>query len=168
MKKIIISIIMILSINFLSVMNINLEASPANDNILSLAENSEYFRIDDLEDESDIIERERSYKANGGVVLSWINLDLDNLNASLPIEFLPIPEVMNLSGGGANLGFVEGSRIAIYGLSGSNTSISNQGYKSSLDINYSGLLYERCVFFDGDIDIAAGVLLGKGSASLDL
>ena len=108
----------------------------------------------------------RGFKGNGGPQITYLHLDLSNLNSLLENEdFSPLKEDMILFGGGGIGGFKLGSRVGGYGVQGelSSTNDDNRN-KAILELDYGGFLYEHGVYAEKNTDIAWGFLLGGGSA----
>lgn len=108
------------------------------------------------------------FKINGGLMLAYMELDLEKFNNNLIEGFAPLDDQLFLYGGGGIVGLKNGSRFGFYGLEGENSSISEDGKKIRLVLNYGGFLYEKGLYSSEKVDIAIGSLIGGGSAKVDM
>lgn len=114
------------------------------------------------------------FKGNLGPQLESIQLDLSDLNEKLENEeFEPLKENMLLFGFGGIGGSKEGGRFGGYFVSGQEMSVNPEATdgepkKASLDIAYGGFIYEKALAVYNSADISTGVLMGGGTAELNL
>ncbi|MEJ6951402.1 hypothetical protein [Natronospora cellulosivora (SeqCode)] len=150
-----------------------IESTDNGDQIESNADAEETESTDGSSQDQDVQEinirtSQRSFKANGGPKLAWMNLDLSSINKNLPDGFTKLPEIIFLKGGGGIFGFSQGNRFGWYNLHGSLSSSASGGKKVHMDLHYGGLLYEHGIYNQDKVDIAIGSLIGRGSVELDL
>lgn len=107
-------------------------------------------------------------RINGGPMTAIMDLNLTKFNNNLPEEFSHLPETMILTGAGGLIGSKGGSRIGGYGLKGTVRSVSNNGQKANLELDYGGFLYEKSIYYTDSIDISIGSLIGGGTERIDL
>ena len=137
-------------------------------------------------DEDEKISEERDYnfnydkksfngfKANGGPVLSLIQLDINELNENIKNQnFSPFSSEMILFGGKGIFGSKKGSSFGFNGMEGRLSSVSNANTyyrKAVLKMNYGGMLYEKGLYLNSktNTDVAFSSFIGGGNMNLDL
>ncbi len=131
------------------------------------------------EKESGITYSINFFKGNGGPVLGVLSLNLDDLNDLLTnIEYNQLafnPFTSNqiiLKGGGGIIGVKGGSRVGGYALKGNLSSYNGKSgvdyREANFDIAYGGFLYEQGIWSKDNFDLSLGIMLGGGSAELEL
>ena len=150
--------------------NLNMEVEP---DVTSEGTEIDEPVIEDLEDlEAYIYEVQKEvasgFKLNGGPLLAYMKLDLEEFNSRLPEGFAGLPEDILFSGGGGLIGSRNGSRIGGYGYEGETSAIGSDGKKIRLKMSYGGFLYEKGIYSTEKADLALGAVFGAGKANLDL
>ena len=105
----------------------------------------------------------------GGFMLGWLTLPtVSEINDVLTVNgYAALPEAMLTFGGGGYAGDVLGLRLGGRGGSGEATAV--RGEKAvKLELGFGGLMLEYGVFATEAADVAAGVTLGGGEATLSL
>lgn len=120
------------------------------------------------ESESEPIPMAEMGMGGGGPLGGWMFLDVAELNAALEsADYAPLPDGMLLKGGGGGGGLLKGFRFGGYGASGEVYSASGEK-RTMLSVGYGGFWLSYGLVSEASYDLAAGVLIGGGGATLKL
>ncbi|MCK8824076.1 hypothetical protein [Fuchsiella alkaliacetigena] len=133
------------------------------------ASEREELDLDELDFDVDEFKSNVDLRFNMGPQFALLKLDLSDLNTELAendVDYKAVGEDLFLSGFGLIAGSRKGSRFAYHRLSGEEVSTGDDGARVNLEVGYSGFLYEKAFYTTENNDLAWGVLLGKGDATL--
>lgn len=126
------------------------------------------LEVDEYNDEIDYSTL-RDVKANGGPLIGLIKLNMGNLNDIMQgAGFAPFDEKMIVFGGAGLGGVKMGPRFGGMSMGGKISTPGTGSKSATLEINYSGFMYEHGIFSAENTDISIGALIGGGSAELDI
>lgn len=108
-------------------------------------------------------------KANGGPLIGLIKLNMGNLNDLMQgAGFDPFDEKMIVFGGSGVGGLKIGPRLGGMGMGGKISTTGTGSKSATLEISYSGFMYEHGIFSTENTDISIGALMGGGYAELNI